>query len=473
MPTTPTPADRPADQLRAAAEKLRAAAATATEGAWAIWRDLDHQGYITVGDAAGVIMPPALQSSGECNPVAHVYIEEDAEHIALLHPGVGLALADWLDRAAAEYDATVRGAAGVWSEPGDERERDAWVGQQTNQHALVVARQLLGTTTCPQCGTSGACNGGPCPLLGTTSEAKRNEIRQSYSELAAQAREDRDHEGAADVELKLRDREEQWRREDAAAVETAEEREPIQLRWGLDDVMYGDDDTTTVLLSGPGGEPYWVELDPERTAALRNALAGPESTAPPAPADRAATRDRIRRAIGEASGFTWLPDELMEPDEYGEHADAVLAVLDAPADRAAILNERAAFLEGVLRDSDPASDPRYCQAVHDVALGLRRLAGEAAAGAHHPSPRIRLDDLTSDALDQLYERAERLHRSRNRWADHAGRLQDRALTAEARVRELEAALNRVRALADIAPTGAQGPTFAAIDLAIQNNLPTT
>lgn len=46
-------------------------------------------------------------------------------------------------------------------------------------------------------------------------------------------------------------------------------------------------------------------------------------------------RDRIRRAICEASGFTWLPDDLMEPDEYGEHADAVLAVLPAPTDRAA------------------------------------------------------------------------------------------------------------------------------------------
>ncbi|MFJ3084673.1 hypothetical protein ACIPJG_33655 [Streptomyces halstedii] len=253
--------------------------------------------------------------------------------------------------------------------------------------ALVVARQLLGTTTCPQCGTSGACNGGPCPLLGTTSEAKRNEIRQSYSELAAQAREDRDHEGAADVELKLRDREEQWRREDAAAVETVEEREPIQLRWGLDDVMYGDDDTTTVVLSGPGGEPYWVELDPERTAALRDALAGPESTPPPAPADRAATRDRIRRAIGEASGFTWLPDELMEPDEYGEHADAVLAVLDAPADRAAVLNAVAAQYEQMLADigADTAQDPRYWTGVQHVTLGLRRLAGEAAAGVQPPT----------------------------------------------------------------------------------------
>ena len=35
-------------------------------------------------------------------------------------------------------------------------------------------------------------------------------------ELAAQAREDRDYEGQATVELQLRDREEQWKREDTA-----------------------------------------------------------------------------------------------------------------------------------------------------------------------------------------------------------------------------------------------------------------
>ncbi|MFE4857307.1 MazG-like family protein [Streptomyces sp. NPDC056670] len=51
--------------------------------------------------------------------------------------------------------------------------------------------------------------------------------------------------------------------------------------------------------------------------------------------DQPTLRDRIRRAICEASGFTWLPDELMEPDEYGDHADAVLAVLPAPVGRAA------------------------------------------------------------------------------------------------------------------------------------------
>jgi hypothetical protein len=40
--------------------------------------------------------------------------------------------------------------------------------------------------------------------------------------------------------------------------------------------MWGDDDTVTVLLSGPNGEPYWLELAPERTAVLRQNLAGPD-----------------------------------------------------------------------------------------------------------------------------------------------------------------------------------------------------
>jgi hypothetical protein len=63
---------------------------------------------------------------------------------------------------------------------------------------------------------------------------------------------------------------------DEAQQAEPEEQDPTQLRWGLDDVMYGDDDTTTVMLSGPGGEPYWLELEPERTRALRDALDGPD-----------------------------------------------------------------------------------------------------------------------------------------------------------------------------------------------------
>jgi hypothetical protein len=55
------------------------------------------------------------------------------------------------------------------------------------------------------------------------------------------------------------------------------EAEPVLLRWGLDDILYGDDDATTVLLSGPAGEPYWLELEPDRAAALRQALDSPTS----------------------------------------------------------------------------------------------------------------------------------------------------------------------------------------------------
>lgn len=52
--------------------------------------------------------------------------------------------------------------------------------------------------------------------------------------------------------------------------------DPTPLRWGLGDVLHSDDGTLIVCLSGPDREPYWLELDPERAAALRNDLAGPE-----------------------------------------------------------------------------------------------------------------------------------------------------------------------------------------------------
>jgi hypothetical protein len=48
-------------------------------------------------------------------------------------------------------------------------------------------------------------------------EAKRNEVRSSYTALIAQAEQDRDYEGKFDVECRLREREEQWAAEDASA----------------------------------------------------------------------------------------------------------------------------------------------------------------------------------------------------------------------------------------------------------------
>jgi hypothetical protein len=44
------------------------------------------------------------------------------------------------------------------------------------------------------------------------------------------------------------------------------------------------------------------------------------------PSRRAGLRDALRRAVCEAEGFAWDSD-MLEPDEYGDHADTVLAVL--------------------------------------------------------------------------------------------------------------------------------------------------
>lgn len=54
----------------------------ATEGPWAIWHDLDHQGFKTVGDAESYAEILRDGETEECNPTAHVYTDDDAEFIA-------------------------------------------------------------------------------------------------------------------------------------------------------------------------------------------------------------------------------------------------------------------------------------------------------------------------------------------------------------------------------------------------------
>lgn len=76
--------------------------------------------------------------------------------------------------------------------------------------------------------------------------------------------------------------------EPAPSPAVADAPDPTPLRWGLNDVMWGDDDSVTVLLSGPDGEPFWLELDAERAAVLRQDLAGPEG-APEAAVDESGT----------------------------------------------------------------------------------------------------------------------------------------------------------------------------------------
>lgn len=62
--------------------------------------------------------------------------------------------------------------------------------------------------------------------------------------------------------------------QDVTAIADADN--PTYLRWGLNDVLWGADDSVIVLMSGPDREPYWLELDTERAAVLREDLAGPE-----------------------------------------------------------------------------------------------------------------------------------------------------------------------------------------------------
>ncbi|KND45324.1 hypothetical protein [Streptomyces stelliscabiei] len=99
-------------------------------------------------------------------------------------------------------------------------------------------------------------------------------------------------------------------------------------------------------------------IDPTRTAAVP--VAAPPTT------EQTALRDCIRRALCEAAGFgfAWGTD-MLEPDEYGEVADAVLAVLPAPADRAAEARVRALHQEYAF-----GGDPQvYCAHCNQISGG--------------------------------------------------------------------------------------------------------
>ena len=111
-------------------------------------------------------------------------------------------------------------------------------------------------------------------------------------------------------------------------VTDGEAPEPVLLRWGLDDVMWGDDDSVTVILSGPAGEPYWLELDPERAAALRENLAGPDSedsAAEERPADGFTEARAAFMQIGRTPSLEGLRAELHiegQPTIVGRYAGA-------------------------------------------------------------------------------------------------------------------------------------------------------
>lgn len=82
----------PADELRTAAEKLRALASAATPGPWEGVVDDHGRGEVDASiwaDSISYYVTEKISSGGR-----H---KADAHYIATMHPGVGTALADWLD----------------------------------------------------------------------------------------------------------------------------------------------------------------------------------------------------------------------------------------------------------------------------------------------------------------------------------------------------------------------------------------
>jgi hypothetical protein len=110
-----------ADELRDAAEIMRERAQAATQGPWVAWV-MGSEGYLVLREGGTV------RDRGR-NRVARVGLKDwdsdkaDAEHIAGMHPGVALALADWLELRA--------------------RQDGGFASQEA---ALAVARAYLGTS---------------------------------------------------------------------------------------------------------------------------------------------------------------------------------------------------------------------------------------------------------------------------------------------------------------------------------------
>lgn len=117
-----------AERLREAARVLRERAEAATPGPWALFDD----------DSYG---PPNLDEPMLCShaPIVRNIVVENgeitrpnADYIATMHPGVGLALADWLDKYADLLDRA------------RDINRPAYADQA---RADAVADQILGSTS--------------------------------------------------------------------------------------------------------------------------------------------------------------------------------------------------------------------------------------------------------------------------------------------------------------------------------------
>ncbi|MEU3700963.1 hypothetical protein AB0E82_01920 [Streptomyces anulatus] len=286
MPATP---DRPADQLRAAAERR------------------------TTWPTAAPLQQAADLRRAAGDPL----------------------LANWLD-------ATANALA--WLAP----YRDNEPGYGMWEAALAVARQFLGTTQCGECRDTGACNGGPCPLL-TAEEAREPSADRRDRYAAAMALRD----GHPEWPVRYEDDEQDYRRR-ADAVMAVADAEQASLRAeaeGLDEALRGA-----------------ISASEKDGARLRAELA---VAAPPAPADRAAEVEDLRAELDKL--IRW------HKEDGAQAVKAATTIKRLRAERAE-LSRQLDCLRGDMRDMETSLREQDGEFER-----IRRAAGEAAAGAHHPT----------------------------------------------------------------------------------------
>ncbi|MFD3741082.1 hypothetical protein [Streptomyces sp. NPDC058629] len=439
MPDTTPASDRPADLLRAAAVLLRElATAASTDQAgrptsrWAVRYQpgvlpgappqTERSCYLDAVDEAapdGRGARPLIHGTGSTRGRAPSVEPQHGRYIALMDPGVGLAVARWLESwagvdlsehgpmpedaqhalaVARQLLGTTGGAGTADEDLTAEEARDAlaFVGEccdiaDRNQRPITTGdvrewlkgarcgRQLLRTTETAPCPTPETHNWGcGCPT-DQAPAAKRVEAEHVlYDALTTGTRHAQVRQHVIDA-YRAAVIAEHTHAAPPAEDTTEPPLSPYYSHEACGFHWHGRDGMDIPMRDGQPVCPR-CELDQrhEESAIPPSAAGVATDAAPPAPADRAPLRDRIRRAICEASGFTWLPDELMEPDEYGEHADAVLAVLDAP-----LTGRERAMFGFALEMADEEINAR-CLEVPDkdraALTSLRRLAGEAAAG---------------------------------------------------------------------------------------------
>ena len=134
----------PTDELRTAAEKLRSLATAATPGPWRQHdTHLGQYGYaatVLSGEGNDTDLRAWLPSMSQEPWDETRNVWPDAAYIATMHPGVGAALADWLDAEAAIWDAveTVKAEYGP-------KGLKVTTPLSTHAEALAVARAINGT----------------------------------------------------------------------------------------------------------------------------------------------------------------------------------------------------------------------------------------------------------------------------------------------------------------------------------------